>query len=144
MTKENMESKLVLSLFLLRVGVGIVFFMWTIDKLLNPEHIARVFAAFYMIPSLSTITSYAIGATQLVVVLAFLSGALKRYSYAAIFIMYLISTVSTYGNYFDPWPGINFLFFAAFPMLAACWALWSLRDYDIFFAIESHQENSAS
>jgi|TARA_B110000483_G_scaffold242295_2_gene327650 putative oxidoreductase len=61
MTDDRLNSKLALSLVLKRMGVGIVFFIWTIDKLMNPEHEARVFAAFYMIPSLSVAVSYAIG-----------------------------------------------------------------------------------
>lgn len=130
MVEEPVRSKLALSLFLIRVGVGIVFLMWTLDKLINPEHAARVFAAFYMIPSLSEVASYVIGTIQMIVVLAFLAGAYKRYSYAAIFIMHFISSASTYARYFDPWTGTNLLFFAALPMLAGCWALWALREQD--------------
>jgi uncharacterized membrane protein YkgB len=137
MTDDNLNSKLALSLVLIRMGIGIVFFMWTIDKLMNPEHAARVFAAFYMIPSLSVAASYAIGTIQMIVVLAFLTGAYKRYSYMAIFIMHLISTLSTYARYFDPWTGTNLLFFAALPMLAGCWALWSLRDQDTLWSIDA-------
>lgn len=137
MTDKNITSKLELSLFLIRIGVGIVFFMWTLDKLMNPEHTARVFAAFYMIDSLSTVASYTIGSIQMLVVLAFITGALKKYSYMAIFIMHLISSLSTYERYFDPWTGTNLLFFAALPMLAGCWALWSLRDQDRLLSIDA-------
>lgn len=136
-TESDTNSKLALALLYLRLGVGIVFLMWTIDKLMNPEHAARVFATFYMIPSLSVIASYLIGALQLVVVLAFLSGTLKKYSYLLIFVMHLISTLSTYERYFDPWTAQNLLFFAAFPMLAACWALWSLREADSLFSVDA-------
>lgn len=132
-----MKSRLELSLFLIRIGVGIVFFMWTLDKLLNPEHAARVFAAFYMIPSLSVTASYCIGAVQMVIVLAFIAGAFKRYSYGAIFVMHLISSASTYARYFDPWTGTNLLFFAALPMLAGCWALWVLRDQDRLLSLDA-------
>ena len=137
MTDKNITSKLELSLFLIRIGVGIVFFMWTLDKLMNPEHTARVFAAFYMIDSLSTVASYTIGSIQMLVVLAFITGALKKYSYMAIFIMHLISSLSTYERYFDPWTGTNLLFFAALPMLAGCWALWTLRDQDRLLSIDA-------
>lgn len=143
MSQQETDSKLALSLFLIRLGIGIVFFMWTIDKLLNPEHTARVFAAFYMIDSLTTTASYIIGAIQMIVVLAFIAGALKKYSYMAIFIMHLISSLSTYERYFDPWTGTNLLFFAALPMLAGCWALWSLRDKDTIFSIDVMRSTKA-
>lgn len=137
MIEKSLDSRLALALLLIRIGVGIVFFMWTIDKLMNPEHTARVFAAFYMIDSLSTVASYVIGSLQMLVVLAFLAGALKKYSYMAVLIMHLISSLSTYERYFDPWTGTNLLFFAALPMLAGCWALWSLRDQDTLLSLDA-------
>jgi putative oxidoreductase len=141
---ENTKPKLAVALLLMRLGVGIVFLMWTIDKLMNPEHAARVFAAFYMIPSLSVAASYTLGTLQMILVLAFLTGTLKRYSYMAIFVMHLISTLSTYARYFDPWTAQNLLFFAAFPMLAACWALWSLRDQDTILSFDAWRKAEAN
>ncbi len=140
--ESNTNSKLALALLYMRFGVGIVFLMWTIDKLMNPDHAARVFAAFYMIPSLSVMASYLIGSLQLLVVMAFLTGTLKKYSYLLIFVMHLVSTLSTYERYFDPWTAQNLLFFAAFPMLAACWALWSLREQDYLLSIDAMRKKN--
>jgi len=42
-----------LPLFLLRLGVFVVMFMWTLDKFLNPKHAAAVFDKFYHIQGLS-------------------------------------------------------------------------------------------
>lgn len=137
MNNDVIKPKLALSLFLIRVGVAIVFFMWALDKFVNPEHAARVFEYFYKIPSLSEFGSYAIGTVQMVFIFAFVAGFLKRYSYALIFILHFISTASSYMRYFDPWEGSNLLFFAALPMLAGCWAIWSLREYDTLFSIDS-------
>ena len=144
MTENSFESKLALSLLLIRIGVAVVFIMWTVDKLLNPEHAARVFATFYMIDSLSVTASYIIGTVQMIVVLAFLAGAAKKYSYMAVFVMHLISSLSTYERYFDPWTGTNLLFFAAVPMLAGSWALWSLRDHDTLFSLDTKRAGSTS
>lgn len=144
MTEKNLDSRLAIALLLIRIGVASVFIMWTIDKLLNPEHTARVFAAFYMIDSLSVTASYVIGAIQMVVVLAFLAGAAKKYSYMAIFVMHLISSLSTYERYFDPWTGTNLLFFAALPMLAGCWALWSLREHDSILSFDSMRSKGSN
>lgn len=141
MSNDVIKSKLALSLFLIRIGTAVVFFMWALDKFVNPEHAARVFEYFYKIPSLSELASYSIGAVQMIFIFAFAAGFLKRYSYALIFILHLISTVSSYMRYFDPWEGSNLLFFAALPMLAGCWALWSLREYDTLFSIDSARMN---
>ena len=91
-----LEKRVQLPLLLLRVGVGIVMLMWTIDKLLNPGHAAVVFEKYYQIPGLQTGAAYAIGAVQLIIVLAFLSGTFKTYSYMIILLMHTVSTLSTY------------------------------------------------
>jgi putative oxidoreductase len=52
----------------------------------------------------------------------------KRISYGGVLILHSISTLSSYRQYLDPFN--NLLFFAAWPMLAACVALYLLRDVD--------------
>lgn len=47
-------SRLPVALFLLRLGVFIVMFMWTIDTLVRPDHAAGVFSNFYQIGGLGT------------------------------------------------------------------------------------------
>ena len=126
----NQNQALQTSLLLLRLGVFIVFFMWTIDKFLNPAHTAAVFAKFYLIGGLSETIAYPVGALQMAIVFMFLLGIKKRFSYGFILLMHLVSTLSTYEKYLDPWSSPNLLFFAAWPMLAACAALYLLRNED--------------
>ena len=45
-------KRLPLALLLLRLGVFIVMLMWTLDKLVKPEHAAKVFKRFYFIDGL--------------------------------------------------------------------------------------------
>ncbi|MDA9189548.1 hypothetical protein N9O57_01060 [bacterium] len=130
------ESNLRKALFALRCGVFIVMFMWTIDKFINPVHTSRVFAKYYLIDGLSNVYSYAVGGLQLVLVLGFLLGVKKRLTYGLIFFMHAISTLSSYAMYLDPWGPKNLLFFAAWPMLAAIYALYILRDEDTLFTIK--------
>ena len=134
MTQQNENSALALSLFLIRLGVFLVFFMWTIDKFLNPEHTMRVFAFYYKISWLTENLSYIVGAVQMALILAFVAGAWKKYSYMTVFILHFISTASTYPRLFDPWSDTNLLFYASIPMLAGCWALWAVRDLDTMFS----------
>ena len=126
------RRSLAISLLLIRIGIAIVFLMWTIDKFINPEHAARVFQKFYKIPSLSTTLSYIVGGAQLGLVLAFLFGAFRKWTYGAILLLHAISTFSAWANYLDPWTYPNLLFFAAIPMLSACVGLWLLRDFDAY------------
>jgi uncharacterized membrane protein YkgB len=124
------DKKLQVSLLLLRVTVFLVMIMWTIDKFLNPGHAAKVYEKFYYIAGMESVAMYAIGAIEMVVLLLFLAGYKKTYTYGAVLILHAVSTLSSFNQYLEPFAGPNLLFFAAWPMLAACFALFLLRDQD--------------
>ncbi|MAM88915.1 MAG: hypothetical protein CME36_16550 [unclassified Hahellaceae] len=123
-----MPKHLPLSLLLLRLGIFIVFLMWTLDKFVQPEHAAKVFGAFYGLEGLGSSLLYGMGAAQLVLIAAFVLGLFKTWSYGLIMLFHGVSTLSSFGKYLDPFN--NLLFFAAWPMFAACIALFLLREYD--------------
>ena len=120
-----------LPLLLLRIGVFLVMFMWTLDKFVRPGHAAGIFKKFYQLDLGGPGTFYVLGAIELAVLLLFVTGLAKRYSYGAVLLLHAVSTFSSYRQYlgFD-----NLLFFAAWPMLAACIALYLLRDLDTLLA----------
>ncbi|MEG3754748.1 hypothetical protein [Psychromonas arctica] len=122
------------SLLALRVGVFIVMFIWTLDKFVNPAHSIGVLDKFYGIGGSSHMITYILGALQLLLVLAFVAGIKKRFTYGLIFLMHGGSTLSAFAKYADPFN--NLLFFAAWPMWAACFALYLLRDADVKFTIK--------
>lgn len=140
-TDSHLTRKLQLSLLLLRIGVAVVMAMWTIDKFVNPEHAAAVFKKFYMIDSLTSTLAYGVGALQAVVVIAFIAGAFRNVSYLIVLVLHSISTFSSYAKYIDPWTYPNLLFFAAIPMLSACFALWLLRNYDNLLSVDGARRN---
>ena len=123
---ENNKS-LQISLLLLRLGVFLVFFMWTMDKLLRPVRQKE------FLPEFGANLTPVIGILELVIVFLFLLGILKLFSYGFVFVLHLISTVSTYERYLVPFEDKNLLYFAAWPMLAACAALLLLRAEDTLF-----------
>ncbi|CAM3919366.1 hypothetical protein [Rheinheimera salexigens] len=123
-----MQKKLQWSLLSLRLGVFIVMLMWTLDKFVNPGHGAAIFEKFYGLPSVSANLFYVLGIAQLILVLAFVIGYKKRLTYGIILLMHAGSTFSSYKQYLDGFN--NLLFFAAWPMLAACLTLYLLRDAD--------------
>lgn len=134
------KAVLTWSLFLLRLGVSLVLGMWVLNKFMNPAGTAGVFRHFYGVPELDISLSYALGAAQGLIVLAFLIGSRKRVATALVFLMHLGSTLTPIANYLDPWTAPNLLFYAAWPMLAAIAALYLLRDYDTLFSMESGME----
>ncbi len=126
-------ARLQWSLLALRLGVFIVMFVWTLDKFVNPAHAAAVFEHFYGLAGFSKEIFYALGAAQLVLVLAFVIGLKKRLTYGLVLVLHGLSTFSSYKQYLDAFN--NLLFFAAWPMLAACLALYLLRDADSKFSV---------
>lgn len=119
-------ARLPLSLLLLRLGVTAVMLPWTLDKLINPAHTAAVFANFYKIPDLSATASMTVGVVQLIIVLGFVAGIARTWTYGAVLAMHTVSTLSSWSQYLNG----NLLFFAAWPMLAACVVLFLLREED--------------
>ncbi|MFP3982998.1 MAG: hypothetical protein ACLFV2_04825 [Desulfurivibrionaceae bacterium] len=131
----KMNNRLSISLFCLRLTVALVMLVWNLDKFINPGHAAAVYEKFYLLGGLGREIMYAIGAIEIVIVAAFLFGLRKRLSYGIVLILHAISTFSSYGQYLAPYEGANIMFFAAWPMLAACLALYLLRDQDVLFTI---------
>jgi hypothetical protein len=129
----NAGEKIPLALLLLRLSVFVVMFVWTMDKLLNPGHSAEVYAYFYGIGGLGNGVFYAIGAAELLLLLAFVVGYQKRLTYGAVLVLHAMSTLSAFRQYLDPLS--NLLFFAAWPMLGACFTLYTLRSLDTRWVI---------
>lgn len=132
----NDDKRLPVSLLTLRVGVALVMIPWALDKLVRPEHAAGVFGAFYGLAGLGESVFYAIGIVQLIIVAGFLAGFAKKWTYGLVLAMHTVSTLSTWRQYLDPFAeGPNLLFFAAWPMLAACIVLFLLRDQDRMWTV---------
>lgn len=131
----NDDRRLALSLFLLRISVFVVMFFWTLDKFIRPDHAAGVFANFYKIEGVGPALMYALAGIELAIILAFVTGWKKKWVYGFVLVLHGISTLSSYHQYFTPFEKVNLLFFAAWPMLAACYTLFILRDKDTLFTL---------
>ena len=127
--------RLSLSLFLLRSSVFLVMFMWTLDKFLRTAHATIVYEKFYFIHGIGDLLIYGIAIIELIIIIGFLLGVQKRITYGLILIFHSISTISSFKQYLAPFTNSNLLFFAAWPMLAACITLYLLRDSDTFLSL---------
>jgi putative oxidoreductase len=132
----NTEKRLPLALLLLRLSVFVVLFVWTIDKFIEPQHASKIMAAFYSITGVGDVLIYLFGAIELAIILAFVLGFAKRWSYGLVLLLHAISTLASYQKYLNPFQSPNLLFFAALPMLTACFVLYYLRDADVLWTIE--------
>jgi len=129
------DRTLEISLLLLRLSVGAFFLVWSVDKIVNPEHAQAVFERFYL-TSISGELSIAAGVLQSLVILAFMAGALKLLTYGALLLMHTVSTLSTWKHLIAPYaPDTSMLFWAGVPVVFALLALFLLRDRDRLLAV---------
>lgn len=130
------NNRLPVSLLLLRAGVFVVMFVWTLDKFIRPEHAGEVFKNYYYISEVSSTALYVVAAIEMLIIIGFLIGFQKKWTYGAVLILHGLSTIASYKQYFAPFEGMNIFFFAAWPMLAASYALFVLRDRDTMWTVE--------
>jgi uncharacterized membrane protein YphA (DoxX/SURF4 family) len=128
---DRTQGRLPLALLGLRLSLALVFAVWAADKFLNPEHGASILAGFYGLQDASRTLVYAAGAAQALLVAAFALGLAKTWTYGAVTLMHLVTTLVSWRSYFDLQ---NILFLSAWPMLAGLVALWLLRDEDRLLA----------
>ena len=130
------EKRVAFSLLLLRLGIFVVMFIWTLDKFINPKHAAAVYEAFYGLKGMGATVMYSLATAEMALILGFVAGYKKKWTYGAVLALHAISTFSSYKQYLDPFAPSHLLFFAAWPMLAACFALFYLRDLDTRWSLD--------
>jgi hypothetical protein len=121
-------GRLPISLLLLRLSLGLVMMVWAFDKILNPGHGAAVLEGFYGLEGVGEQVIRIIGIIQGLIVLGFLVGFAKTWTYGAVLLMHAITTLVSWSAYLKPLE--NILFFSAWPMLAGLVALFLLRGED--------------
>ena len=134
--KSKLENRLELSLFLLRFGVFIVMAAWAMDKILNPGHAIMIFEELYYIRGLGDTMMTGIGVIELLIILAFLGGLWKPYTYGFVIVVHAISAIAPWKKYtVELGATYSQLYFADWPMLAVCITLYVLRDLDVRFTL---------
>ncbi len=128
-------KQLPIALLTLRVGIAIMMFPWAIDKLVRPEHATSVFEHFYLLEGVSGSVVLGLGVAQLVILTGFLIGFARTWTYGLVLAMHAASTLLSWRQYASPFEGPNILFFAAWPALSACIALFLLRSDDRLLSV---------
>ncbi len=90
----ELQQKLKIGLALIRFSTGIFFLVWSVEKLIFPETTQKIFSKFYFLEISPTI-ALAIGVVQTLIVLAFMAGLFKTWTYGALLGMHAVSTLST-------------------------------------------------
>jgi len=143
MNSVDDRNRVGVALLVLRLTIFLVMLIWTIDKFVRPAHAASIYEHFYFLHGLGPATMYAIGALELVLLFGFVIGFAPRLTYGLVLLLHAVSTFSSFRQYFHPYEGPNILFFAAWPMLGACFALYYLCDFDTLLSLGSSSRSSA-
>lgn len=137
------KDRLPLALLVLRLGIFLVLILWTVGKFVNPTEAISIYAGYYGVHVGQT-AMYVLGALELVVVLAFVSGFQKRISRGIVMAMVATTVLLPGQLYFNPYMDHILLFFAFWTMLAGCYALYSLRDYDTLWSLPAAASDAPS
>jgi hypothetical protein len=124
-----------LALLMLRLGVAVVMGVWAADKFVNPGHARAVFENFYGLAGTGDTIVTGIGVLQAVIVVLFMLGLWRTWTYGIVLLMHGASTLASWRQYLEPFD--NLLFFAAWPMWAACIALFLLRSHDTLLNLDT-------
>jgi hypothetical protein len=139
MNSPDDRNRVGVALLVLRVTVFLVMLIWTIDKFVRPEHAISVYEHFYFLPGLGPAIVYSIAVAELILLLGFVIGFAPRFTYGLVLLLHAGSTFSSFRQYLAPFEEVNILFFAAWPMLGACFALYYLRDLDTLWSVRSRR-----
>lgn len=124
------ETRLQIALATIRISIGVFFLVWSLEKILAPEVAQRVFSTFYFVADLPPEVSIALGIAQTAIVVAFLLGLFRTWTYGTLLVMHAFSVISTWERLANPYEPPNHLFWAGVPVLGALFALFLLRDAD--------------
>jgi hypothetical protein len=126
---------------LLKLSLVLVMMVWAFDKILNPSHGAGVLDAFYGVSGVGEQVIRGMGIVQALIVLGFLLGVAKTWTYGAVLLMHAVTTLVSFKVYLEPLE--NILFFSAWPMLAGFITLFLLRDEDRIAAFGGRRADPA-
>ena len=129
------EKRTRVALLLIRVSVAAVFLAWTSNKIFFAERSVRMMSNYYFLPFTPNIL-LVMGILEIGLVLVFLSGKFRNWTYAAILLGHTASTVVSSPRFFPPYEFHALLYLGAFPMLGACIALYLLRHKDTLFTLK--------
>src|SRR5688500_6222769 len=96
---RHAADRLPISLLLLRLSLGLVMMVWAFDKILNPGHGAAVLEGFYGLAGVGEQVIRIMGFAQALIVLAFLLGFAKTWTYGAVLLMHAVTTLVSWSAY---------------------------------------------
>ena len=121
-------------LLLLRISLGLLMFIWGVDKLVNVKHGLEASRYFYFGAFDSAVLLQAFGAAQMAFGVLVVLGAGRRFAYPALLAITGATLLGVWKSVVDPWgwylEGANVLFSPSLIIFAASLVLWAFRYED--------------
>ena len=128
----TIEKKLSIALLIIRLSIAAFFGIWASLKFYRPEWFENVFKNFYGLEFITRDMSTYVGILQMLLVLVFVLGLWRTFSYGALMLMQGAGVIGSLPNLMNWTQYPNNLMWAAVPALGAAIALFILRHNDQF------------
>ncbi|GEM_PF-1027109 len=135
------EKHLEIGLFVMRLCIGIFFIALIIQKLVATQGTKGIFGGFDSF-EIGIAASYPLLFIEAVLIIAFLLGLYKTFSYGALLGIQLVLVASTYNGMLNPLVPSYILFWENIPLLGALLSLFLMRDYDDFLTFKKRGNNN--
>lgn len=122
------------ALFITRLFIFLFLLPWQILRFTNHESAAGIAKGFYKF-SMSPTVGLIIGVFMMALLIAFLVGFKKTWTYGLVLALHAIGTITTLGKLLPPYEGYDRLFVAAVPVVGAMLLLWVLRKEDTLLSL---------
>ena len=128
------EKRLEIGLFVMRLSIGIFFIALIIQKLVATQAKPGIFEGFYSF-EIAIALFYPLLFVGAALIVFFLAGLYKTFSYGTLLGMQLVSVASMYNEMLEPQKPTYVLFWVSIPLTGALIALFILRDNDDFWSL---------
>jgi len=136
------ERRIEIALLIIRVTTALFLGMWATLKFHRPEWQRNIFENFYNVNFL-TVTdnlSYFLGVVQIIIVLAFVSGFMRKWTYGLVMLMSAAGVIGSLGSFVEYYNYPKNLMLTSIPTLGALIALFILRDMDNLFSLSGRKQ----
>jgi len=122
-------------LFFTRVTVFYFLLPWVLMRFVATDKAANIAGKYYFLGGMPEMLHLVIGIAWLVLLIAFVIGFQKKWSYGLVLFLHALGTVFTIPYLIIGTEQMKILFFAAIPVVGAMWLLYCLRDKDTLLSV---------
>jgi len=146
------ERRIEIALLIIRVTAAVFLGMWATLKFIHPEWTGNIFRNAYKFPLITGDFAYPLGVLQLAIVLCFLLGLWRFWTYGLVMLMSAAGVLGSLKSYirwdeagelvlaYSKYP--NNLLLTAIPTLGALIALFLLRDMDNLLSLSARNKKT--